>query len=560
MFAQKLNGAQKLRCAFALAISVAASALHAHELNGAADALAHDDSVFQTKVLDPITANYVRENFDVWLYRPSSGHMDVRLNSAQLAELKALGLSFEANATMSAGLRQSLQKSTPQAAGIPNFPCYRTVEETAASLDALAARYPNLVSIRDIGDSYLKSIGTGGYDMRALVIENPAVVGNKAPFVLIGAIHAREYTTAETALRWVEALLARYQTDADARWLIDHRKIIVVPQMNPDGRKRAETGLSWRRNLRPTCASNANTTGVDLNRNSSYFWSVTGGASTNTCSDTYKGTGPASEPEVQAIEGLMATTFVDQRADGITAQAPESAEGVFISLHAYADMVLFPWGAYNSAAPNLEGLRTLARKMGHYTRYQVCQPPASGCLYAATGTTDDYAYGEYGVAGMTFEIGNQGFFESCSTFTDSSLPKMLPALDYALKAARRPFAEPRAPEVVNASAVRVGDSLRITAIADDARSFSGGQGTETIHTVMGANLYLTPPWLGAAPALTMTASDGAFDTSNEAIQIDVPLSMLGNSTLAWIIATDSTGPGVPTAVWLSASQFTDGFE
>ncbi len=548
------------RSAALLTALVASTLCGAHEVNANASNGRENEQVYQTRVVDPITANYLRENFDVWLYVPGNGQMDVRLNDAQASALRALGLKLHVEPIMTAGLQRSFDKSTPQTAGIPNFPCYRTVEESDASLDSLAAQYPNLVSIRDIGDSYLKSTGIGGYDIRALVVENPAVAGDKAPLLLIGAIHAREYTTAETALRWIEELLARYQSDADARWLIDHRKIIVVPHMNPDGRKRAETGLSWRRNVRPTCSTNPNSNGVDLNRNSSYFWSLPNGASTNTCSDTYKGTGPASEPEVQAIESLMATTFVDQRGPNQADAAPDSAQGVFISLHSYTNIVLFPWGAQSTPAPNLPGLQTLARKMGHFTRYKVCQPPANGCLYAATGTTDDYAYGVYGVASMTFEIGSEGFFESCSTFTDSSLPKMLPALDYALKAARRPYAEPRAPEVINATAARGADSVRITATADDTRSFSGGQGNETIHAVMGANLYLAPPWLGSPPALLMSASDGAFDSASETVQIDVSLSMLSGTNMAWIVASDSTGPGVPTAVWLNSALFANGFE
>ena len=40
--------------------------------------------------------------------------------------------------------------------GIPDYPCYRTVEETYADLADLAAAYPDLASWNDIGDSWDK--------------------------------------------------------------------------------------------------------------------------------------------------------------------------------------------------------------------------------------------------------------------------------------------------------------------------------------------------------------------------------------------------------------------
>ncbi len=513
-------------------------------------------------LFDPVQIAWLQDNFDVWLVRPD-GRMDVMLLASELATLKSLGLNFDVNLVLTESVQKLGRRLPQQVLGIAGFPCYRTVEESYQRMDELAAAYPSMVRVQNFGDSYLRSTGAGGYPLRALIIENTALTDPKAPMLLIGAIHAREYTTAETALRFAEGLLTNYNTDADSRWLIDHRKLVIVPIMNPDGRKRAEAGASWRRNVRPGCAT-PTTIGVDLNRNSSFLWGTNNGSSTSMCSDTYRGASAASEPEVQGLQSLMGQVFVDQRGPAITDAAPADSTGVFLSLHAYADMVLFPWGANATAAPNQVGLQTLARKMGFYTQYEACQPPVAGCLYAASGTSDDYSYGEFGVASLTFELGNQGFFESCSVFESNTIGKMLPALKYLVKTARRPYLEAAGPEVLNVNVVTNASGWTIQAQADDTRSFSGSAASDPIHTIQSAALYLSPPWLAGASPIAVQASDGSFSASVEALRIQLPAGTISTRTLAYLVATDSNGStGVPTAVWLDVNAdavFANGFE
>jgi carboxypeptidase T len=108
--------------------------------------------------------------------------------------------------------------------GIPGYACYRTVEETYTSLQNLATAYPNLAEVLDIGNSWEKATPNGlpGYDLNVLKLTNRSLPGPKPIFFLMAAIHAREYVTAETALRFAENLLTQYGHDADATWLLDH--------------------------------------------------------------------------------------------------------------------------------------------------------------------------------------------------------------------------------------------------------------------------------------------------------------------------------------------------
>lgn len=70
-------------------------------------------------------------------------------------------------------------------------------------------------------------------------------------------------------------------------------------------------------------------TGVDANRNFGYKW-LSGGSSRNPCLDTYAGPSAFSEPETRALRDLV----LDSR-DSIA---------MYVSLHAYSQMWLLPWG------------------------------------------------------------------------------------------------------------------------------------------------------------------------------------------------------------------------
>jgi carboxypeptidase T len=197
--------------------------------------------------------------------------------------LRAEGFDLEVDALATEALQNQPAMLPSQKAGIPGYTCYRTVTETYARIDQLAAQHPDLASIIDIGDSWEKSAlgGSNGADVRVLKITNSAVAGPKPILFVMTAIHAREYTTAELNLRFAEYLLDRYGSDADATWVLDHHEVHLLIQSNPDGRRKAETGLSWRKNTNQGyCGTTSNSRGADLNRNWPFKWGqVAGGSS-----------------------------------------------------------------------------------------------------------------------------------------------------------------------------------------------------------------------------------------------------------------------------------------
>lgn len=501
--------------------------------------------------------NTLAARYDVWQVRHNTiaqeRYLVAYLTGAEVSALRAQGYSVTVDQAATAQLRQPRVLASAQQGGIPGYACYRTVEETYSSLAALALDHPDLATWRDIGDSWEKVTpgNAPGYDLYALVLTNRVRPGPKPKFLLMGAIHAREYTTAELATRFAEELITKYNNDPDVTWLLDYHEIHIIPQANPDGRKLAEAGQLWRKNTNNTNGCNFSFSwGTDLNRNSSFKWN-TGGSSNNACDLTYHGASAASEPETQAIESYAQSIFSDQRGPDDSDAAPADASGVFISLHSYSELVLFPWGFTTAPSPNSDALQTLGRKFGYYNGYQVCTGP--DCLYGTSGTTDDFTYGTLGVASYTFELG-QNFFESCSFFTGNILPKNMPTLYYAAKVARQPYQQPAGPDVLQATATFTGANLLVQATIDDTRYNSNGWGIEPSQPISAARLSLdTPAWITSTQVYTMSAADGLFNTTVEKVTFTLDTSTwpLGRRLL-FIEGQDSDGNwGPPTALFVT---------
>ena len=102
--------------------------------------------------------------------------------------------------------------------------------------------------------------------------------------------------------------------------------------------------------------------GVDLNRNFGYEWGYDDiGSSPSSSSETYRGTGPFSEPETQNVKAFI-----------------ESHEFVItVFYHSYSNLFLYPWGFGPKATPDA----SLIQQVG--SQYAT---PASYTLLSSLGS------------------------------------------------------------------------------------------------------------------------------------------------------------------------------
>lgn len=512
----------------------------------------------------------------------------VDTDDAGIAELQDAGLTVSIDTADTARLRgfyakmqEALQSGSAQRTlggypSIPGYACYRTVEGSYQTMDDIVAAQPTLAEIHEIGPTWTKTQGTGGYEMRALRITNlttAAADPDRPKFVAFGSIHAREYTPAELLTRMAEWLVDNYGTDPEATWLVDHVDFRLILQTNPDGRKKAETGIEWRKNVNTVDAPCSGTPdggrhpGVDLNRNFPFHWNTTGGQGSSgvKCAQTFRGPSAGSEPETKNVVKYVAGTptangyvdgaLPDRRNGNFEGAAPDDYVGVFFDIHSYSQLVLWSWGDTYTRAPNDAALRSFGRRMAWFNNYT---PQAAVELYPTDGTTDDTFYGAIGAPSYTIELGID-FFESCSSFQNTTYPKNLAALKYAARAAAAPYKLPSGPDVtaMSASAATSGAGglyTALTATIDDTH-YNQSNGSQTTYTIKAANAYIdTLPWHSGAVPIPLAATDGSFNAKTEAVQGNIPLSGLAPGRhLIYVQGLNTLGsgtPGTPNAVFV----------
>ncbi len=497
-----------------------------------------------------------------------AGYITVEVTSPEEYDrLLETGRRLEAVDDPMAEKRAAIQAAAgTQAQGIPSFPCYRKVEETFTTAEALAATRPGLVQWLDCGDSWQKKNGMVGYDMMVLVLTNRAIPGPKPRIFMTAAIHAREYTTSELVTRFAETLVDNYGIDADSTWILDHHEIHLMLHANPDGRKKAETGLYWRKNAnRLYCEQEPGSRGADLNRNFEFKWNCCGGSSDFECSETFHGAKAASEPETQAVQEYLDAHFPDLRGPGDNDPAPLDVSGMYLDIHSSGRLILWPWGWTSDSSPNHDQFRTLARKLAYFNGHF----PTQGIgLYATDGTTDSYGYGKLGVPSLAYELGTD-FFEDCTYFEQSLLPGNLRSLQYAVKASRAPFLLPAGPDTValkldagsSPQGIAPGTQVRLTAVIDDTR-FSNSNGDEPSQFIGAAEYTVDdPPWLSGPATVTgsMSPTGAGFDGKQENVEAVIDTTGWKDGRhLIFVRGRDEEGHwGVCSAVFLYIAAGSD---
>lgn len=450
------------------------------------------------------------------------------------------------------------EKLPNQTSGMPSYPCFRTVNEMYARAHQLADQYPGLVEIIDIGDSWNKLTpgGAPGYDMEVFLITNKNNPDTpKSDTFYMSNIHAREWSPPEVNLRLAEFLLENYGQDPDITWMLDYNRVHMVFVTNPDGRLVDESNYSWlqRKNQNANHCPGQNgsygQTGVDLNRNYPYVWE--GGS--NQCDLTYPGASAGSEPETVAITTYLTSIFEDQRGPGEDDPAPADTTGMFMDLHSYSGLILYPWGYTYDNAPNHNQLKTVSYKLAYYNNYE---PQKSTTLYPTMGSTDDFAYGEFGVPAFCIEMGVQ-FHESCSRFESEIWPGNKQTLIRGIKLARRPYMDSFGPEVtfntIPSQPVDPSQPMIVNVNIDDTRhsSYEGGIPSQNITAYRYS--FDKPSWIEGANPVTVNRNVGK-PKSDVMFSVDVSALEPGRHTL-FVEGKDADGNwGIPTAAWFTVGS------
>jgi murein tripeptide amidase MpaA len=250
---------------------------------------------------------------------------------------------------------------------------YHTFDEIVAELEEVAIQYASITRLDIIGYSLENR------PIYALKIsDNPDIDEEDEPDVMYNALtHAREPMGMEIVLYFMGYILVRYGSVAEITEMIDDTEIWIVPVINVDGYVFNETispggGGMWRKNLRD---NGDGTFGVDLNRNWGFYWGLDDfGSSPDGGSETYRGTAPFSEPEIQSMrEFINAHNFVS-----------------IVNFHASGQVYLRPWSFNRGVVvPDFIPYFNMLDSLNRFNNYNIDQN-----FYSTNGGAPDWQYGE----------------------------------------------------------------------------------------------------------------------------------------------------------------------
>ena len=360
------------------------------------------------------------------------GYVDVAVYGlAERRRLRDAGFDFEVRvddlvAEDSARLarERALARGTQRSALPSGRETYRRLPEYEAEMKALVEQNPGLVKPVTLPLPSLEGRTVQGLE----ISENVNVSDGKPVFLQMGAHHAREWPSAEHTMEFGVDLIKGYNAgDARIRRLVGQVRTIVIPVVNVDGFNVSReapvdlledpefeqipdpiggvatanyladpAGAYRRRNCRlapnqapppGACALPVNRAlGTDPNRNYGGLWGGPG-ASALPAYDTYRGSAPFSEPEVENIRRLVSSRQVT----------------TLITNHTFSNLILRPPGVRSQGqSPDEVAMADLGARMAAQNGY--ANQPSYG-LYDTTGTTEDWTYYATGGFGYTFEIG-----------------------------------------------------------------------------------------------------------------------------------------------------------
>jgi murein tripeptide amidase MpaA len=332
-------------------------------------------------------------------------HIDILLSPDQLEAFENLNLDFH---TMHHNLGHSIKaESAPpsvlkrQSSGSDWWDSYHPYEDHIQYFKNLQASFPNNSEIISSGTSY------EGRDIYGLHLWGSGGPGK--PAVLYhGTVHAREWISAPVVEYITTQLVEGYNSGENLTTiLLNKYDFFILPFVNPDGFVYSQTTERlWRKNRQPG-PRNSTCFGRDINRNWEFGWNSNPlGASTDPCSQVYKGEAPSDTPENQGLDKL-----VRKLRDGPGIK-------LFIDWHSYGQYILSPYG-YNETlyAPEL-GKWTKAASMVSETirdsspaRTTFTFGPSGATLYTTTGAAPDHVYSIGGAEfSYTIELRDTGDF------------------------------------------------------------------------------------------------------------------------------------------------------
>lgn len=344
-------------------------------------------TTYEVVLWQPVTAEFIEKKKEVHFF----------VNASDVDSVKAhLNVSRIPFSILMEDVEALIQQQTSNDTVSPRastsyYEQYHSLNEIYSWIDVVTERYPERLQKIYIGSSYEK------YPLYVLKVSGEKQTAKNAIWIDCG-IHAREWISPAFCLWFIGYVTQFYGKEKLYTNLLRHVDFYVMPVMNVDGYDYTwKTNRMWRKNR--SVHKNNRCVGTDLNRNfASKHWCEEG-ASSFSCSETYCGLYPESEPEVKAV-----ADFLRRNINHIKA---------YITMHSYSQQILFPYSYNRSKSRDHEELSLVASEAAHAieiinknTKYTYGS--GSESLYLAPGGSDDWIY-DLGIKySFTIELRDKG--------------------------------------------------------------------------------------------------------------------------------------------------------
>ncbi|XP_026802200.2 carboxypeptidase A1 [Pangasianodon hypophthalmus] len=268
-----------------------------------------------------------------------------------------------------------------------NYATYHQLDTIYSWMDSMVASYPNLISKVQIGRSY---------ENRPMYALKFSTGGSNRPAIWIDAgIHSREWISIGSALWMANKMATDFGADASVTSLLGKMDVYLMIVTNPDGYVYTHNSdRMWRKTRSVNAGSSCR--GVDPNRN----WNAGfggPGASNNPCSDSYHGPSAHSEIEVKNIVNLIKN---------------HGNFKSFISIHAYSQLLMYPYGYTCNDIPNKAELDSVGQRavQALSSLYGTSYRVGNICkiIYQASGGSIDWSYNNGVKYSFAFELRDTG--------------------------------------------------------------------------------------------------------------------------------------------------------
>jgi hypothetical protein len=293
---------------------------------------------------------------------------------------------------------------------------YRVMEDYTSEMKQLAEQHPDLVRPVVIGTT-VEGRPIEGLEIAAGVNGTDG----RPAYLQVGLVHAREWPSGELPMEFAHDLVAGFGSNPRITSMLQGVRVVIVPVLNVDGfiasrsfgaspvddYASATSGAASqdeaaykRKNCRPTVPGSEalpcplrSQSGVDLNRNFGAYWGGVG-SSGDVASIAYRGSGPFSEPESQALHALSSRIHPTV----VVVNHTFTEEGEWLRQPGFDDVVAVTED--EAATKQLGDAMAAASGWGSHRALAIGE---------ITGATEDWNYFAQGSYGYTSEIRSTNF-------------------------------------------------------------------------------------------------------------------------------------------------------